>query len=196
VLNSAGQLDRPKKCPNCERIFHHQHLYDLHQEHHETISSTAMPPAISSGTFQVRTFENFGWDSFPQHKHLARTQQEAKEDIAALLNQVCSIRNIVCLKALPEGVLTEEVLLEYDSKEVQLLQTVGFLELTACERTKGQVIDIMGQYAFNMVLHMQKNQQCVHVPVWNGISLEELVPDEINRSLLQSGAKLPNSFLL
>ena len=114
----------------------------------------------------------------------------------ALLDQVCSIRNIVCVNALQGVVFAEKVLLQYDSKEVQLLKTVSFLELAACKRTKGQLFDIMGPYAFNLALHMQKNGQGVPVAIWIGpLRLEDLVPDETNRLLLESGAKLPNSCL-
>jgi hypothetical protein len=58
------------------------------------------------------------------------------------------------------------------------------------------VFDIMGAYAFNMASHMQKNCQGVPMALWIGpLRLEDLVPDETNRYLLESGVKLPNSRL-
>jgi hypothetical protein len=106
------------------------------------------------------------------------------------------VRDLIWIKsvdATTQGVHGRDVLVRTISDTVRLVPTVSFSALVSHEGIADRVRDIMDDHAYNGALHLQRT--CRWLPVcsfWtNHLQLEDLVPNEDERCLLEGGIECP-----
>jgi EAL domain-containing protein (putative c-di-GMP-specific phosphodiesterase class I) len=111
----------------------------------------------------------------------------------SLLVDVRDLLWIRCVDATTQGVHGRDVLVRTISNTVQLVPTVSFLALVGQKGIAERVRDIMPLHAYNGALHLQRT--CRWLPLcsfWtNHLQLEDIVPNEGKRCLLEGGIECP-----
>jgi hypothetical protein len=104
----------------------------------------------------------------------------------SLLAEVHEVLWIDHVEAIPQGVYGVKVLVRNLDDTVQLMLMVSFYELLKKEE---QVKSIMGDYGFNIAFYMHKKGYSIPPgTIWISHSpLEDVVPEEVDRRLLESG---------
>jgi hypothetical protein len=185
----------------CGKIFRLPHLFDFHQEDHgshnlvdeattdQTSKSShivSVPSSAASHT-SSETFvqERQPWDHFPPCP-----QQSRKAEDTSLFVNVHDVLWIDRVDATKQGVYGIRVLVRTIHDTVQLMPAVSFLTLL---QEKEQVEGVMGNHAYEGALYMQETGRYMPLcPFWtHHLRLEDLVPEEVDRRLLESGEACP-----
>jgi hypothetical protein len=156
-------------------------------------------PSSAASHASSKTFvpERQPWDHFPRCPTPDVTQQSRKAADTSLFVNIRDVLWIDCVDATIQGVYGIRVLVRTISDTVQLMPAVSFLTLVGEESTTEQVEDIMGSHAYNGALRLQEMGRCMLLcSFWiNHLQLEDLVPEEVDRRLLESGKECPPTCL-
>jgi EAL domain-containing protein (putative c-di-GMP-specific phosphodiesterase class I) len=106
------------------------------------------------------------------------------------------VRDVIwirCVDATTQGVHGRDVLVRTISDTVRLVPSVSFLALVGQKGIVERLRVIMRSHAYDGALHLQRT--CRSVPmcsVWtNHLQLEDIVPNEGERCLLEGGIECP-----
>jgi hypothetical protein len=184
---AKGFIEPARVCKRCKQEFNRQHLYDFHMEEHtrQKPDSRRIVSVLSSAASNASS-KTFVQDQFPRSPTPDVTLQPRKVADASLLAEFHEVLWIDHVEAIPEGVNGVKVLVRTLDDTVQLMPMVSFDELLKKEE---QVKSIMGDHGFDMAFYMhEKGYSIPERPIWSSHStLEDFVPEEDHRRLLESG---------
>jgi hypothetical protein len=187
-----------RECKTCSKTFHYQQSFDFDQEKHKMEKTlreeTADQGFTFSGALPIQSLmESTPWDHFPQYATPSVTHALTVAADTSLLVNVCDLISIKCVDATTQGVHGRDVLVRTSSDTIQLVPTVSFFALVSQKGITERVRDIMGPHAYDGALHLQRT--CRWLPLcsfWtNHLQLEDIVPNEDERCLLEGGIECP-----
>jgi hypothetical protein len=142
--------------------------------------------AASHASSETFVQERQPWEHFPRRPTPDVTQQSRKANDTSLFVNVHDVLWIDRVDATKQGVYGIRVLVRTIYDTVQLMPAVSFLTLL---QEKEQVEGVMGNHAYDGALYMQETGRYMPLcPFWtHHLRLEDLVPEEVDRRLLESG---------
>ncbi|KAF2865076.1 hypothetical protein BDV95DRAFT_587690 [Massariosphaeria phaeospora] len=199
----------PTICKTCKKIFYDQHYFNFDQKKHQaekasrekttnqtSASSSAVSvqlSALHASSKNTLVQQSTPWDHFPQYAIPGVEHPPTMAVDTSLLVDVRDLIWIKCVDATTQGVHGRDVLARTISDKVRLVPTVSFLALVGQKGIAERLRSIMRSHAYDGALHLQRT--CRSVPmcsVWtNHLQLEDIVPNEDKRCLLEGGIECP-----